>query len=182
MKSAVWKREWPLWLVGLGCVTGLFFAMRTLVAREPFDLFPSGVFGDDCRKERFFTDAELRERFRTHRGVFEALREMSLAEPGAFAIRREGPDDRAKMSPGRLAIYLTLLEAVAAKQVNAGNGHVDVLLCSCGMVVHGRSKSIEWSPRAPQSLVENTDENRGRRYLVSYARLEGNWYISHSSR
>ncbi|MGO8670250.1 MAG: hypothetical protein ACLQVD_02615 [Capsulimonadaceae bacterium] len=131
------------------------------------------------------SDSSMISHFQQHRAVFERLEQMAEHDPD-LDYESDEPvdwDNTVGASPGRLAVYRTLLNQIGGDEDISGGSEVDIQYWSCeyGLPYFGSllTKGYAWCEKPPDGLVTlpldnpNFDEN-DHRY---YRHIDGKWYL-----
>lgn len=178
------------------------FAIASLIASVE-------LFGSACTPSPSVgrpSDDELRNLHARQAPAFDELRAMITADAvvavvgedhvgncwtdgGAWACGGAANVDEAGMlaSTGLGALrynhYRDLLHVVGAHQVAIRpSGDVEMAIFRDGIATSGTSKGILWASNGSKSpLVRDTDHGRPATFALNYGRINGSWYIEHSS-
>lgn len=136
--------------------------------------------------------AKVASAFREHRGDFEALRDMALADRLFSVI--EGGDTYARepfifrtpgelgILPARVALYRQRMKAAGCPRIDVSqDGSVRFAMASWGAANHGWRVSLIWSKQKPTPLLPTIDafgKAQGpRTWESAYSALGGDWYV-----
>ncbi len=102
---------------------------------------------------------------------------------GASNVDENGMLASTGLSALRYNHYRDLLHVVGAHQVSIHpSGDVEMAIFRDGVATSGTSKGIVWASNGSKSpLVRDTDHGRPVTFAVNYARIDGPWFIEHSS-
>jgi hypothetical protein len=101
----------------------------------------------------------------------------------AASVDEKGMLASTGLSSLRYTHYRDLLHLVGAHQVAVHpSGDVEMAIFRDGVATSGTSKGILWASNGSKSpLVRDTDHGRPVTFAINYARIDGPWFIEHSS-
>ncbi len=148
--------------------------------------FDRAIAAQDA-KYPILSDAALIAAFDRHRATFEQLHEMIVSDSKLHRVDEDWTDPavpaEAGVSPGRVAEYRRLLEAIECRRgfaaYPARPGIYFISGCH-GLAVAGSTKGYCYLEAAPAASVTNTATWRpahaGDDYEV-FRHIEGHWYV-----